>query len=58
MATTPTSSSAPTPLGEDFEMLNGAIEEKRELMSSFDELWNPPKLENASPSSVINSLDI
>ncbi|CAG9947741.1 unnamed protein product [Clonostachys rosea f. rosea IK726] len=58
MATTPTSSSAPTPIGEDFEMLNGAIEEKRELMSSFDELWNPPKLENASPSSVINSLDI
>ncbi|CAG9988728.1 unnamed protein product [Clonostachys byssicola] len=54
MATTPTSSSAPTPTGEDFEMLNGAIEEKRELMNSFDELWNPPKLENASPSSIIN----
>lgn len=54
MATTPNSSFAPTPTGEALEMLDVAIEEKRDLLSSFDELWNPPKLEYASPSSVID----
>ncbi|CAH0046627.1 unnamed protein product [Clonostachys solani] len=54
VATTPTSSFAPTPMGENLEILDEAVEEKRDLLSSFDELWNPPKLENASPSSVID----